>query len=58
MMLQVTVAARRLMPEHGEAITFLTEQYERALEMAERQEDGTVTTFKAEYPCVQPEKIS
>ncbi len=55
--LQVRVAVRRLMPEVTEAGEWLLEQYERALEMAERQGDGTVTTFKAEYPCVQPEKI-
>lgn len=57
MVLQVTVAARRLMPEHDETNQWLIEQYARALEMAERANDGTVTTFKAEFLCIQPEKF-
>jgi len=55
--LTVTVAARTLMPDESELTEWATSQYERALEIAGRNGDGTVTTFKSDFPCVQPEKM-
>ena len=54
--IQVTVVQQGLMPEQNEVTDWLAEQYARAIEMAQRANDGTVTSFKAEFPCLQVEK--
>lgn len=44
------------MPSRDRVVAWLTEQYDQAIERAAQNHDGTVTTYKGEFPCPEFDK--